>query len=153
MQGSGDASAPDESHSATRLSSLNTLSVVTSTPPVVSTDASIWKTKTSGLAAVVSGAVMFTCWPRKLKPLGAVSVVPVTAMDTVPPVVPAGTTTEVAVPPGGAVVPVLTVVVLNGEAVPVAVAGGGLSACGVTASDGVDGELVPTLFVAVTVNV
>ena len=88
----------------------------------------------------------------KLKPLGAVSVDPVTAIDTVPPAVPAGTTTDVAVPPGGGLVAVLTVVVLSIDAVPVAVEGGGLPACGVTEFDGAEAELGQAPFVAVTVK-
>jgi hypothetical protein len=75
------------------------------------------------------------------------------AIDTVPPEVPAGTVIDVAVPPGGGLDPVLTVVALDGDAVPVAVDGGSAPACGVTAFDGADARPGPIELVARTVNV
>jgi hypothetical protein len=75
------------------------------------------------------------------------------AIETVPPAVPAGTVIEVAVPPGGGFAPVLTVVGLVDDAVPEAVEGGGLPACGVTWFEADEGGPVPIAFVAFTVNV
>jgi hypothetical protein len=49
--------------------------------------------------------------------------------------------------------PVLTVVALVVDAVPVAADGVGLPTCGVTGFETAEGVLVPAAFVAVTVNV
>jgi hypothetical protein len=68
--------------------------------------------------------------------------------------VPAGTVTDDATPPLAAgSEPVLIVVAVVAEAVPVAAAGGGLPSWGVAVFEPGDGTLVPAAFVAVTVKV
>ena len=73
---------------------------------------------------------------------------------TLPPPVPAGTSTEVS---NGSVlvasVPVVTVPPLWSLTVSETITGSGAFACGVTALEEADGSLVPTELVAVTVKV
>ena len=94
---------------------------------------------------------MFTCWFPNTNPVGATSIVVVSAIVTVPPV---GVVTAV-VTGAGADGPALVgsvVTVPPAGGLPDAALGVELPNCGVTAFDAADGTLVPALFVAVTVN-
>src|SRR2546425_4659861 len=120
-------------------------------------DSSRVKTITSGLAAVVAASeVISTCWPRSWKPVGAGTVIAVSAIVTLPPPAVAGTPTEVstasvAVGP----VPAVSVVTLPPaeDTVPEAASGAGLPAFGVTALDGSEGGLEPYPLRVTTVTV
>src|SRR2546425_5159254 len=119
-------------------------------------DSSRVKTISSGLAAVVAASdVISTCWPRSWKPVGAGTVMAVSAIVTLPPPAVAGTPTEVSTASVavGPVPPVSVVTVPPAEDTGAeAGSGGRLPGLGGTALDGREGGRGPYALRVTTVT-